>query len=81
VEAVFAITNWVAPNPDGSDAFPGAFDTEADKRYAEYVAANFTAMLGSLTDVHPTAMQEYDAPGATGLRPSKSRWCWRRNTG
>ena len=52
---VFAITNWVAPNPDGSDAFPGAFDTEADKRYAEYVAANFTAMLGSLTDVHPPA--------------------------
>jgi hypothetical protein len=50
VQDVFGISDWVAPNPDGRDQFPGAFDAEAERRYAEYAAANFTVMLGSLCD-------------------------------
>ena len=50
VQDVFGIADWVAPNPDGRDQFPGKFDGEAERRYAEYAAANFTVMLGSLSD-------------------------------
>ena len=37
VQDVFGISDWVAPQPDGRDTFPNAFDAEAEKRYAEYV--------------------------------------------
>jgi hypothetical protein len=50
VQDVFGISDWVAPDPDGRDKFPGAFDAEAERRYAEYADANFTVMLGSLSD-------------------------------
>ena len=50
VQDVFGISDWVAPQPDGRDAFPNAFDAEAEKRYAEY--ALLLCGLASHLDSH-----------------------------